>query len=183
MFRWKLSLKILGVFLLIVPVMWIVLDPTGQRWADVTLLRVMGNPSMNLDFAALSGNEDLPRLQEIYPKLDIRCDANGKPRQAELNQNCYAHIAALNSLPARYITFFLQDGRLKMIKLSYRAAYHEAFYQKLTAVYGAPKAHQVKGPADKVLQWQTGPGRVVMKAQVSEKGDNQLFWLRPGYEP
>ncbi|MBF0256854.1 MAG: hypothetical protein HQL47_10450 [Gammaproteobacteria bacterium] len=183
MFAWKTALKLLGAFILLVPVIWIVTDPAGQRWADVTLLRVMGKPAMNLDFAALSGNEDLPQLKQIYPKLDIQCDANGKPGAAELNQNCYAHIASLNRLPARYITFYLQDGRLKMIKLSYQAAYHEAFHQQLSAVYGPAQMDPVASPTDKVAHWQTGPGRVVMKAQVSQKGDNQLFWLRPGYEP
>ncbi|MEO5342379.1 MAG: hypothetical protein H7842_03390 [Gammaproteobacteria bacterium SHHR-1] len=180
MFRWKLSLKILGLFVLIVPVMWIVLDPNGQRWADVNLLRLMGNPAINLDFAALNGNEDLAQLQKIYPKLEFQCEAKDG---TGLNQVCYAHIAAINSLPARYLSFFLQDGRLKRIKLSYRAAYHEAFSQQLTAVYGQPGIDRKLPPANRVATWRTGPGRVVMKAQVSEQGDNQLFWLRPGYEP
>ncbi len=183
MFRWKLSLKILGLFVLVVPVMWIVLDPSGQRWADVTLLKIMGNPSVNLDFAALSGNEDLDQLRSIYPDLELACDANGEPSPSSLNQNCFAHIAAMNSLPARYVTFFLQDGRLKMIKLSYRAAYHEAYSDQLSKVYGPPIIDRQVPPQQRVATWQTGPGKVVMKAQVREQGDNQLFWLRPGYEP
>jgi hypothetical protein len=183
MFRYKLALKVLALFILVVPVMWIVLDPAGQRWADVALLRVMGNPVLPLDFAALSGNEDLAQIQTIYPELALDCDANGRPSATELNQNCYAHIAAINGLPARYLTFFLQDGRLKMIKLSYRAAYHEAFYRQLSEVYGNPRETGSAATQTQVLQWRAGPGMLVMKAQVSEKGDNQLFWLRPGYEP
>jgi hypothetical protein len=183
MFRWQLALKILAAFVLLVPVIWIVADPAGQRWADVSLLRVMGNPAINLDFAALSGNEDLDRLRAIYPKLDIQCDGQQGASRVALNRVCYAHIAALNGLPARYLSFFLQDARLNMIKLSYQAAYHEDFYQLFSAVYGEPVSDKDLPPIQRVLTWRTGPGRLVMKAQVSEKGDNQIFWLRPGYEP
>jgi len=183
MIRYKLALKVLVVFLFAAPVFWIVLDPAGQRWADVTLLRLLGNPEINLDYSGLSGNESVDDIRKTYPKLDLVCDAKGPDVVAELNQNCFGQIAAVNQLPARYLTFYFRDGRLYRIKLSYRAAYHEILYQQLTKVYGKPVTSEMGGQDHRVIQWQTGPGVVVMKAVVSKKGDNQLFWLTPGYEP
>ena len=179
-FKYKLALKILMLFIFIAPVFWIVLDPAGQRWADVTLLRVLGNPPMKLDFAGLTGNESVDDITKIYADLEIQCD---DPKRVALNQVCGAGIASVNQLPARDVIFYFQDGRLNRIKLTYRAAYHEELYAQLAKVYGTPVKNQSGGGLESaVVQWRTGPGMVIMKAVVSKKGDNQLFWVTPGYE-
>lgn len=180
MFRYKLALKILVIFIFAAPIFWIVLDPAGQRWADVTLLRILGNPKIKLDYSALSGNESVDDIRKIYPDLELHCDARKK---GALNQVCMAGVAAVNQLPARDIVLYFRDGRLNRIKLSYRAAYHESMYVQLSKVYGKPLRVDSSGLESRVVQWRTGPGLVVMKAVVSNKGDNQLFWLTPGYEP
>ncbi len=179
-FNYKPALKILVLFIMVVPVLWIVLDPSGQRWADVALLRVMGNPSIKMDFSALTGNESVDDIRKIYPKLELDCDAKGPA--VVLNQNCFGEIAAINGLPARYLAFTFLDGRLNRIKLSYRAAYHEMLYDQLSAVYGKPTPNEMGGMESRVMQWRAGAGSLVMKAVVSKKDDNQLFWLTPGYD-
>lgn len=181
MFRYKLALKILAIFVFLAPVFWIVLDPAGQRWADVTLLRILGNPSINLDYAALTGEESVDDIAGIYPDLELQCDIQ---RQGGLDRVCLAEVASVNQLPARDIVFYFRDGRLFRLKLAYRAAYHEPLYQQLRKVYGKPMAKVDSSDLDqRVVQWRTGPGMVVMKAVVSKKGDNQLFWLTPNYKP
>ena len=179
-FKYKLALKVLVIFIFAVPVLWIVLDPSGQRWADVTLLRILGNPSINMDFSGLSGNESVEDMRKIYPKLELSCSAKGP--EAVLNQDCLAKIAAINELPARYLAFNFRDGRLNRVKISYRAAYHEMLYGQLSTVYGQPQVDKMGGLENQIVKWQTGPGMVIMKAVVSKKDDNQLFWVTPGYE-
>ncbi|MBU0498934.1 MAG: hypothetical protein KJ558_00415 [Gammaproteobacteria bacterium] len=178
MFGYKTAIKILSLFILAVPLLWIVLDKSGQRWADVSLLRLLGNPPIHLDFAALKGKESVDEIRKIYPELKLDCDADG---QTGLNLNCHAQIAAINGLPARYISFFLRDSHLHMIKVSYRPAYHGMLLEQLSKVYGEPEADGT-GLEGQVLIWQAGPGRVVMKALLDKTAESQLFWLAPGYE-
>jgi hypothetical protein len=179
MLRYKLALKLLLIFVLLLPLAWVLFDDQGKRWLDVTLLGLRGNPSLNLDFAALNGNEQISDIRRIYPKLELEC-AKGSETNTE---HCFGHIAAFNRLPARFITFFFgSDGRLQMIKLNYRTAYHEDMAKQLTAVYGEPRG-QGEDLDQRVLSWRTGPGQVVVKVLVAESGDNQLFWLSPHYHP
>ncbi len=180
MIRYKLALKLLLIFLLLLPLAWVLFDDQGQRWLDVTLLKLRGNPTVNLDFAALRGEEKIEDIRHIYPKLELACEKDQKPDAA--GEHCFGHIAAFNGLPARFITFFFnRDGHLEMIKLNYRAAYHERLAEQLAAVYGKP-AKQGAELDEQILRWQTGPGHVVAKVLLSKAGDNQLFWVGPHYE-
>ena len=172
--RHGLLLRLLWIFLLLVPLSWLMLDPGGRRWVDVTLLRLLGDPVVRLDYATLDGAWSPEGMRHRFPGVGLRCVAATVPQGARV-ERCHATVAAVNGIPARHLLFTFRDGRLRRLEFAYRAAYHRVLFEHLRRRLGGPRLVEAS-PGVRVAQWRLGAGWLVMKAQVSAQGDNRLFW-------
>jgi len=174
----KLHKTLLALMLVFIPPYFLVFTEEGNRVSDNAILWLFGQESLALNLAEADSSFTENQVREVFADLEWQCGAVQSPFGQTA---CNASIASFNDLPARYVVMYFANDRLKAIKLGYREQYHNALLRQLLDTLGQPgnagSAASDAPDADKVLQWNTGKGRVVVKKTLGEAEQPALLWL------
>ena len=177
--RYRLPLlykKLLILCIVFGPILWLMFTQDGQRRTDTMVLWLFGEEEINMDLRALSDRYTEQELAQVYAKLNWRCqdfeDTYGE-------RHCVGRIGIFNGIPARYLTAFYRNNRLTALKLQYRAHNHDQLKSLLQYQLGDPVEpnRAREGDPDRVLQWRTPHGLVMMKNDLVGDDEPALFWL------
>lgn len=174
----KSHLTILALLIVLVPPWFLVFTDEGARISDNVVLWLWGETGLDLNFSRLDAGIDQQQIPRVYPDLDWQCE----DRRTDFGDRlCAATIASVNQYPARYVSFFFGDGRLRAMKLVYRSRYHDALLAQLRQQLGTP-ATDAMPASDRpdhatLLEWNTGSGRLIAKRHLHEDDEPALMWI------
>jgi hypothetical protein len=167
--------KLLMLCVVFGPILWLMFTEDGQRRTDTMVLWLFGEKEIQMDLEALSDQFTEQEIAQVYAALDWHCqDLEG----IYGNRHCVARVGIFNGIPARYLTTFYRDGRLRALKLHYRSNNHGQLQSQLRYQLGAPDTSpQALKASGQVLRWRTHHGLVLMKRELLGEDEPALFWL------
>jgi len=171
----KLVKRVLIILLFILPIGWMLFTESGRLTTDVALLRLAGDPAIELNFDAFHAGLDEQRVRTGLPNVEFICEARTNSYGERV---CHGPIAAFNETPARHISFFCSEGVLRAVKVRYRAGYHGRVLQQVQRDLGPPQVEAGNAEGPPLARWPAGGGMVV--AIDGPLGDGQepaLLWL------
>lgn len=171
--------KLLLILAVMGPMLWLLFTEDGHRHTDLLLLKLTGDPELNLDLHKLSPRVNEAEFRSQFPDLDLHCQDRPGPFG---NRTCVAEIRAFNGVPARYASLFLDGNDIRAVKISYRRPYHQSLLEQLRHNLGAAQetSDGTAATADdsEVLTWSTAEGLVVVsRDRVDLRDEPALFWL------
>ncbi len=162
------------VFLIAAPLAWLVFTSEGQRYSDILLLKLKGDPSITLDVDRLRSSLTEARVAEALPDLELTCADQITPFGS---RTCQSPLAAFNGTPSRYISFFFENGSLQAVKVGIQRAYQRQLAGHLNEWLGTPM-QSTEGDGPGVYQWRAGGGLAVMPIEpVSREDEPAMVWL------
>ena len=174
----KLHKTLLILALVIVPPYFFIFTEEGTRISDNVILWLFGAESIKLDLKALDASYRTQEVRKVFPDLPWECE---EQETAFGDSLCGAPIGSVNNYPARQLTAYFADDRIKALKIVYRERYHAQFLGHLIKLLGQPKnvEEAIKDTPDSapVLEWDTGKGFVVLKKTLEPGDEPALFWL------
>lgn len=171
--------KLMLIAMVLGPFYWLVISDDGQRRTDLVLLRLMGDPAFNLALDKLTPRATEADIRSQFPDLDLRCQDRPGPFG---DRTCAGAISAFNDVPAHFVSLYLNEGRVRAVKIAYRGPYHQYLLEGLHRTLGQPQppSDGPKAPADdqEVLSWTLPEGMVVVpKNRIERQDEPALFWL------
>lgn len=169
--RKQLIRRIALIVFLGTPAFWMIFIPSGQRWVDIFLLGVDGDPTISFEFNNFSSSIDEETLKASLPKLEFVCNDQNTPFGT---RTCQAPLAAFNDIPARSVSFFFAGGHLNAAKFGYQRAYHSLLEESVKATFGEPDVASTEA----ANQWTINGGSLLLARSPLKKTDEPtMFWL------
>jgi hypothetical protein len=166
--------KLMLLFMVFGPFIWLVFSEDGRRRSDIVLLMVFkGGETLNLAFSKLQSSATETDLRGSFPDVEFVC----VDQVSEFgNRRCSAPIASFNGAPASSVSAFFAHGRLNVVKLVYQPA-HKAYVQGiLRRELGEPSTAGAAN--ERVYRWRTTDGLVIMPAlEPQTLDDATIMWL------
>lgn len=174
----KLYKNLIFIVIVVGPIYWFMFTTDGKRRTDTVMLWLFGGESIELNFDALDYRYKLSEWKKVYPDLDWQC----KESNSSFGNNlCYSDIASYNGIPSRYLSVFFENEYTSAIKLGYRDQYHKDMGEDLIHQLGQPKNATPLGKkvesSDKILEWKTPGGSVLLKQDLKRSEEPVLLWL------
>lgn len=175
----KLYKTLLLLAIVIGPIYWLVLTSDGQRRTDLALMYLFGKQEFNAALDRFQGNMTESSIRELFPKLELQCNAAPNPFGDRL---CAAEIGSFNAVPALSVTFFFSADELRAAKVRYQRAYHGLVRGWIERRLAQDSATPAVASAPKIVQgvasWPTRDGTLVLKdGPLGDADEPALFWL------
>lgn len=170
------TLALIGIVVL--PIYWLMFTADGQRRTDTLLLWIMGGDPIDINFQVLDGQYGPEDWKKVYGDVSWQCQ-NQTTSFGE--QVCFSEISSYNGIPSRYVKVYFLQNQTRAVKLVYRDQYHRQVGLDIQQQLGAP-VQSTADPAapaseQRVLQWQTDHGLVLIKQELTEGDEASLLWL------
>ncbi len=162
--------------LLAAPAFWMVFSDDGQRFVDVTILKIKGGDVMDIHLNALHSNITEDLIKTELPDVEFSCGNQVTPFG---NSLCQASLASFNGIPARYGIYYFDNGHLQAFKMGYQRIYHSKLINYIRSQLGTPNAEvDATIPTNiGVYHWNAGNGKlVVLKEQAIKDKEPAIMW-------
>lgn len=165
--------KVLMITLVAGPFIWLMFTEDGQRRSDLVILWLLDKPEFNVAFEQLNSSVSEDDVREQFSKIDWQCRDGANPFGDRL---CASELASFNGIPGQVVTLFYAGGKLRALRIDYRARYHDMLSEGLHEGLGGPERDLSLTPP--VLSWRAGDGQILFPGgEEIEDSDASLMWL------
>lgn len=174
--------RVMALLIVLAPAYWLIMTEDGQRRSDAFMLQLFGKEVIDFNLAELDSGvtrEDLTKT--VFAEVPWQC----RDQATDFgNQLCAGELGAFNGIPAHYITLYFVDERINALKVVYRNRYHEQMLLHLRRLLGVPSGLPQSGEAhpqaDRIVEWRTEHGMVVVQQVLGEGEEAAMLWLAGG---
>ncbi len=162
--------------ILAAPAFWMVFVTDGQRFADITILKIKGGDVMDIHLKALSSFITEDDLKKQLPDVSFNCAAQPNPFGDYI---CQATIASFNGVPGRYGIYYFKQKYLSAFKLGYQGRYHQVMLDYIRGELGnADKEPNETIPTSMdVYHWRVNNGQLVaLKENAIKNQEPAIIW-------
>jgi len=150
---------------------WLVLDGPLAGWIRAALDI---KPSVRIDFAALSGDDNRSQALARFPGGKPLCR---QPAPDAVQEECVMEVAKVNGVPATSLTLYFDQDRLARLRVAFPASGHRAFMTELRAVHGMwSQLDQRDEHGAALVAWTVPGGRLVMSEEAVSAAEAVALW-------
>lgn len=150
---------------------WMVLDGPLAGWIRATLNI---KPSLRIDFAALSGDDNRAQALARFPGVRPLCR---QPAPDLVQEECTMEVAKVNGVPATSLTLYFEQDRLARVRIALPAVGHRAFMTELRAVHGMwSQLDQRDEHGAALVAWTVPGGRLMMSEEAVSASEAVASW-------
>ena len=151
----------------------------GQRRSDAVLLQLFGREVIDFNLAELDHSVTRTDLtQKVFADIPWQCQSQVTPLG---NQVCSSKLGVFNGIPAHYITLYFVDEQINALKVVYRERNHPQMLSQLRQLLGAPivalPSETPTPAAQRIIEWRTDHGMVVLPQTLTEGEEAAMLWL------
>lgn len=175
----KLYKTLLLILIVVGPIYWLMFTTDGKRRTDTMVLWLFSGESIELNFDVLDRDFSEQDWKTVYPEVEWQCKGS---QSASGSRVCISEIASYNGIPSSYLSVFFDDqSATREVKLVYRNQYHSDIGEDLMHQLGSPPSGAIADPSitdsERILQWKTSGGRVLIKQKLQRDEEPVLLWL------
>lgn len=175
--RKTLLKRLLILTLFILPIAWLAISDTGQRYTGLFLLKLKGDPSFDIDFATLTRDYSEKQMRSDNDSAEFDCQAVNSEFG---NRSCVARISSFNGNLAHLVTYIYSPRGLQSVKIYHRGYFAEHLFGQLVEALGNPEQVTIsgeKGPTV-LLRWRAGSGDLMLRKSGPEpEQPPTLIWV------